>query len=71
MKCPKCGSEQIHVINSRPSKGEIRRRRECISCARRFWTVEIHEETVEEQEKEILKLREKLDAVMDIITSRS
>ena len=45
MKCPFCGYEESTVIDSRPTdEGEkIRRRRECISCAKRFTTYEIIE----------------------------
>jgi len=42
MHCPKCGSDQTRVIDSRVnSKGRgIRRRRECESCSFRFSTQE-------------------------------
>ncbi len=45
MKCPFCGYEESKVIDSRPADdGErIRRRRECIKCAKRFTTYEIIE----------------------------
>ena len=45
MKCPFCGCEESKVIDSRPTdEGErIRRRRECITCAKRFTTYEIIE----------------------------
>lgn len=45
MKCPFCGYEESKVIDSRPTdEGEkIRRRRECISCSKRFTTYEIIE----------------------------
>lgn len=45
MKCPFCGFEESKVIDSRPTdEGErIRRRRECIQCAKRFTTYEIIE----------------------------
>ena len=45
MKCPFCGYEESKVIDSRPTdEGEkIRRRRECIACAKRFTTYEIIE----------------------------
>ena len=45
MKCPFCNYEESKVIDSRPTdEGEkIRRRRECISCAKRFTTYEIIE----------------------------
>ena len=46
MKCPFCGENNNKVIDSRLSKegNAIRRRRECIDCARRFTTYEIVEE---------------------------
>jgi len=46
MKCPFCGESEDKVIDSRSSKdgNEIRRRRECLECARRFTTYERIEE---------------------------
>ena len=46
MKCPFCGENNNKVIDSRLSKdgNEIRRRRECIDCSRRFTTYEHIEE---------------------------
>lgn len=45
MKCPFCGYEESKVIDSRPTdEGErIRRRRECLKCAKRFTTYEMIE----------------------------
>lgn len=45
MKCPYCGYEESKVIDSRPAdEGErIRRRRECLKCAKRFTTHEVIE----------------------------
>src|SRR6266480_695688 len=42
MRCPKCGSRDDKVIDSRQSRdsSSIRRRRECLSCAYRFTTYE-------------------------------
>lgn len=42
MKCPACGYPESKVIDSRPaSEGySIRRRRECLSCQKRFTTFE-------------------------------
>ena len=42
MRCPKCGSLEDKVIDSRVSKdgASIRRRRECIVCEYRFTTYE-------------------------------
>ena len=45
MKCPICGSPDSKVIDSRPIEdgNSIKRRRECISCQKRFTTFEILE----------------------------
>lgn len=45
MKCPYCGEGDSKVIDSRPADdGErIRRRRECLSCQKRFTTYEVVE----------------------------
>ena len=43
MKCPECGFDDSKVIDSRPTDGKIRRRRECLSCTKRFTTYEIME----------------------------
>ena len=42
MKCPYCGFTESKVVDSRPAEegASIRRRRECLSCARRFTTFE-------------------------------
>lgn len=40
MQCPYCGSEDSHVIDTRSSGERIRRRRECVSCQKRFTTYE-------------------------------
>ena len=47
MKCPFCSYSESKVIDSRPADdGEkIRRRRECLSCGKRFTTYEIVENT--------------------------
>lgn len=45
MKCPYCGGLESKVVDSRRSEDSlsIRRRRECLSCQRRFSTYEIIE----------------------------
>lgn len=45
MKCPYCGYSESKVIDSRPTdEGKrIRRRRECLNCAKRFTTYEVIE----------------------------
>lgn len=42
MKCPTCGFAESKVLDSRPTEegGSIRRRRECLSCQKRFTTYE-------------------------------
>ena len=46
MRCPRCGHDDNKVVDSRAGKdGDvIRRRRECLSCQRRFTTYERVEE---------------------------
>ncbi|WP_427366066.1 transcriptional regulator NrdR [Candidatus Caldatribacterium saccharofermentans] len=45
MRCPYCGAEDSKVIDSREVEGgaEVRRRRECPTCHRRFTTYERYE----------------------------
>jgi transcriptional repressor NrdR len=40
MRCPKCGSEDSAVVDSRADDEAIRRRRECQACSFRFTTFE-------------------------------
>ena len=40
MKCPFCGYNESKVVDSRPAESNIRRRRECLSCEKRFTTYE-------------------------------
>ncbi len=42
MKCPFCGSELSKVVDKRSvvGRGEIRRRRECLKCDKRYTTYE-------------------------------
>jgi len=45
MRCPFCGFDDTKVIDSRlvAEGGQVRRRRECLSCAERFTTFETAE----------------------------
>ena len=45
MKCPFCGDQESKVVDSRHSEDglSIRRRRECLTCQRRFTTYEVVE----------------------------
>ena len=42
MKCPYCGFKESKVVDSRPAEegSSLRRRRECLSCSKRFTTYE-------------------------------
>jgi len=45
MHCPFCGADDTKVIDSRlvAEGGQVRRRRECVSCRERFTTFEVAE----------------------------
>lgn len=40
MHCPKCGSEESRVVESRDTGDSVRRRRECSECGARYTTYE-------------------------------
>ena len=46
MKCPVCDCSELKVLDSRPIEegNSIRRRRECLQCAKRFTTFEMIEQ---------------------------
>ena len=46
MKCPFCANSESKVVDSRPTEegATIRRRRECLSCQKRFTTYELMEQ---------------------------
>jgi len=54
MKCPFCKHEELKVTDSREATemNAIRRRRECLSCQRRFTTFETVELTVEVKKRD-------------------
>ena len=43
MRCPYCNNDDTRVVDSRPSEGKNRRRRECPKCGKRFTTYEVVE----------------------------
>ena len=47
MRCPFCNHEESKVTDSRNTEQMIRRRRECLSCGRRFTTFETVELTLQ------------------------
>lgn len=59
MKCPYCGSEKTKVVDKRDNKEEgiTRRRRECLSCYKRFTTYE----RIENIELDVIKRNGKVE----------
>lgn len=41
LPCPECSSTRLRVIDTRHHRGSIRRRRECLGCKARFYTMEV------------------------------
>ena len=69
MKCPGCGYSESKVLDSRPSEGSIRRRRECLNCQRRFTTYERIEDTPvmvvkKDGSRQIFERKKVLDGIM-------
>lgn len=71
MKCPFCNHEELKVTDSRNAleANAIRRRRECLKCARRFTTfetvelqIQVHKRDGRYEEFQEMKLIEGLDA---------
>ena len=56
MRCPFCAHEELKVTDSRNAldANAIRRRRECLKCARRFTTFETVELTIQVQKRDQL-----------------
>src|SRR5581483_5742147 len=74
VRCPWCGRVEDRVVDSRPADhgAAIRRRRECLSCSRRFTTFDRVEERLRRKGPEVpsrqvglevLSALQKLDAV--------
>lgn len=70
MSCPKCGSNESDVKDTRPidSGNQIRRRRQCRACGERFTTREttVREPSLEQQKTNAL-LRQALTDLMKSI----
>lgn len=47
MKCPFCDADNERVKDTRLQNGECRRVRECLSCGKRFRTIEIYDPEIE------------------------
>ena len=48
MNCPKCGSMDVYVTDSRPHGASTRRKRKCAACAYRWSTIEVPEQALRE-----------------------
>ena len=57
MKCPRCGSVNNYVIDTRESDDQIRRRRSCGDCGNRFTSYEITQERMQQINGELGKYR--------------
>lgn len=55
MICPKCGSGELSIVDTRPRRGIVRRRRRCIWCDHRFTTVELPYDTYKEDKRKMLE----------------
>lgn len=55
MKCPACDSTKIHTYDSRRVKDRVVRKRKCMVCDERFYTLEQY--MSEEELEEIQQLR--------------
>ena len=73
--CPYCRHEDIRVVDSRDSGDEIRRRRECSVCLRRFTTYErvqtrIFQVVKKDQRREGLNKEKLLDSLFNACAKR-
>jgi transcriptional regulator NrdR family protein len=39
--CPRCGSTNVSVVDSRPKENHIWRRRKCLECGEKYTTYEV------------------------------
>ena len=73
--CPYCRHEDIRVVDSRDSGDEIRRRRECSICLRRFTTYErvqtrIFQVVKKDQRREELNTQKLLGSLFNACAKR-
>ncbi len=68
MKCPSCGGVRSGVPSTQPTEDlrRVRRRRKCVSCGHRWWTIEIDEQeriTIELIVSAVLDGNDRLDRI--------
>lgn len=61
MNCPECKANENRVIDSRPERTEIKRRRACLKCNHRWNTYERHEDAWEH----LTEANKALDVTLD------
>lgn len=66
MNCPICNSDKLICTDSRPSRGNTRRRKECQMCAHRFTTLEISADEYKTLKYKEMFLEDVLKRVGDI-----
>ena len=42
MECPECGSDNLRVVDTRSTRNDVKRRRECNDCLWKFTTYEFY-----------------------------
>ena len=57
MKCPACGSTKIHTYDTRRVDNMVVRKRKCVNCEDRFYTLEQY--MSEDELEEVQELRRK------------
>lgn len=63
-RCPKCGSWNIMVKDSRAQSYGRTRRRECRDCGERYTTVEITQKELAAKDNEIRRLKDAIERMM-------
>lgn len=69
MDCPKCGSGNGYVMDSRRAGGTVKRRRRCLDCGHRYSTMEVDAEKLRELERTVAVLRllqEKIEELREV-----
>lgn len=69
MRCPKCGSLNTIIIDSRSKNEGIRRRRryECNMCGERFSTMEVYHNVFHDMDVENRANIDKLEQIQNIL----
>jgi transcriptional regulator NrdR family protein len=63
MKCPTCGAGDHRVLRTDAANGRVRRTRECLTCGKRWHTLEILEDELRRADEVREALRHAIRAV--------